>query len=103
MAHRMRFTRVPAAKWRKNAAQGASAGCRQETSKPKRDERNCGHSSLACGFNYYVPVTKGSPTLTILHAAPLKKFPWLMHGVSTRLGGYSQAYGRDALNLGFTK
>ncbi len=26
-----------------------------------------------------------------------------MHGFSTRAGGFSQSYGRDALNLGFTK
>ena len=42
-------------------------------------------------------------TLTILQAAPLKKFPWLIHGVSTRAGGASKTYGGSALNLGFTK
>jgi YfiH family protein len=30
-------------------------------------------------------------------------FPWLVHGFSTRVGGFSDAYGGDALNLGFTK
>lgn len=45
---------------------------------------------------------KVSPSLTILQAAPLKKLPWLIHGVSTREGGFSRAYGA-ALNLGFTK
>src|SRR5512146_268393 len=29
--------------------------------------------------------------------------PWLVHGFSTRLGGYSAAYGGSSLNLGFTK
>ena len=29
--------------------------------------------------------------------------PWLVHGFSTRLGGFSQAYGKNDLNLGFTK
>ena len=33
----------------------------------------------------------------------MSKFPWLVHGFSTRLGGFSRAYGGDALNLGFTK
>ena len=47
--------------------------------------------------------TKGSPTLTILQAASLKTLPWLIHGVSTRLGGSSKAYGGAALNLGFTR
>ncbi|HKU19951.1 MAG TPA: peptidoglycan editing factor PgeF [Terriglobales bacterium] len=29
--------------------------------------------------------------------------PWLVHGFSTRLGGYSALYGGSSLNLGFTK
>ena len=29
-------------------------------------------------------------------------FPWLLHGFSTRVGGFSKAYGGKALNLGFT-
>lgn len=29
--------------------------------------------------------------------------PWLVHGFSTRLGGYSTLYGGSSLNLGFTK
>ena len=31
------------------------------------------------------------------------EFPWLVHGFSTRSGGFSSAYGGQALNLGFTK
>ena len=30
-------------------------------------------------------------------------FPWLVHGFSTRAGGYSTVYGGSSLNLGFTK
>ncbi len=41
--------------------------------------------------------------LKILHASHLGKFPWLVHGFSTRLGGFSRSYGGEALNLGFTK
>jgi polyphenol oxidase len=41
--------------------------------------------------------------LDILSASHLSKFPWLVHGFSTRLGGASHAYGGNALNLGFTK
>jgi len=41
-------------------------------------------------------------TLTILHADRLRRFPWLVHGFSTRLGGNSRPYGGHALNLGFT-
>ena len=33
----------------------------------------------------------------------MSRFPWLVHGFSTRLGGFSRAYGGGALNLGFTK
>jgi YfiH family protein len=41
--------------------------------------------------------------LNILRARHLSKFPWLIHGFSTRPGGFSRAYGGEALNLGFTK
>jgi YfiH family protein len=39
----------------------------------------------------------------ILELAPLKKFPWLVHGFSTRTGGASVIdSGKRVLNLGFT-
>ena len=38
-----------------------------------------------------------------LQTDSLAKIPWLVHGFSTRLAGFSRAYGGDALNLGFTK
>lgn len=41
--------------------------------------------------------------LEILHAGNLGKLPGLVHGFSTRVGGFSRAYGGGALNLGFTK
>jgi YfiH family protein len=41
--------------------------------------------------------------LNILRAASLSKIPWLVHGFSTRSGGFSRAYGGHALNLGFTQ
>ena len=41
--------------------------------------------------------------LKILRAGPLSRLPWLMHGFSTRAGGFSRAYGKADLNLGFTK
>jgi polyphenol oxidase len=41
--------------------------------------------------------------LNILRAKQLSKFPWLVHGFSTRSGGFSRAYGKKALNLGFTQ
>ena len=41
--------------------------------------------------------------LQILDAGNLKTLPWLIHGFSTRQGGYSRVYGGQALNLGFTK
>jgi YfiH family protein len=41
--------------------------------------------------------------ITILRSEYLSKLPWLVHGFSTRLGGFSRPYGGDALNLGFTK
>ena len=41
--------------------------------------------------------------LQILETERLAKIPWLVHGFTTRQGGYSRAYGGHALNLGFTK
>jgi polyphenol oxidase len=41
--------------------------------------------------------------LTILRADNLNKLHWLVHGFSTRTGGFSRAYRGAALNLGFTK
>jgi polyphenol oxidase len=41
--------------------------------------------------------------LQILHASNLSQIPWLLHGFSTRLGGFSRLYGNKTLNLGFTK
>lgn len=41
--------------------------------------------------------------LTILQSLRLQKLPWLIHGFSTRQGGYSRVYGGRSLNLGFTK
>lgn len=41
--------------------------------------------------------------LHILRADSLEGIPWLVHGFSTRVGGLSQLYGGNALNLGFTK
>jgi len=41
--------------------------------------------------------------LTILRTRHLSQLPWLIHGFSTRAGGFSRAYGKGDLNLGFTK
>jgi YfiH family protein len=47
--------------------------------------------------------TSSKSELTALQAEPLTDIPWLVHGFSTRLGGFSRVYGGDALNLGFTE
>jgi hypothetical protein len=39
----------------------------------------------------------------ILQSQELTGIPWLVHGFSTRQGGFSRVYGKGALNLGFTK
>jgi YfiH family protein len=41
--------------------------------------------------------------LNILRGSHLSEFSWLVHGFSTRPGGFSRIYGGNALNLGFTK
>jgi len=47
--------------------------------------------------------TSKSSKLQILRASQLSALPWLVHGFSTRGGGFSRAYGKADLNLGFTK
>ena len=44
-----------------------------------------------------------NPEIQILETERLERIAWLIHGFSTRMGGYSRAYGGHALNLGFTK
>ncbi len=41
--------------------------------------------------------------LQVLSSPAFSKISWLVHGFSTRLGGWSQCYGGSDLNLGFTK
>lgn len=41
--------------------------------------------------------------LQLLQAENLATIPWLVHGFSTRAGGFSKAYGGGALNLGDTR
>jgi YfiH family protein len=51
-----------------------------------------------------VPTRSPNKTkLTILRSERLDRLPWLVHGFSTRTGGFSRAYGSGDLNLGFTK
>ena len=50
---------------------------------------------------------QGAP-INILRSPLLNQLPWLLHGFSTRSGGFSTAYGKNAygkrsLNLGLTK
>jgi polyphenol oxidase len=50
-----------------------------------------------------VPTQGPSKPLTVLQAEGFARLPWLIHGFSTRIGGFSRLYGGHALNLGFTK
>jgi polyphenol oxidase len=47
--------------------------------------------------------TSHKTKLTVLRAKHLSALPWLVHGFSTRRGGFSRAYRKGDLNLGFTK
>jgi polyphenol oxidase len=51
----------------------------------------------------YVAIQSKPSRTRILSAANLARIAWLVHGFSTRAGGFSDAYGGNALNLGFTK
>ena len=42
-------------------------------------------------------------TIKITRFSSFAKSPWLVHGFSGRLGGFSRAYGGKTLNLGFTR
>ena len=44
----------------------------------------------------------GHVNLEILRSDALARLPWLLHGFSTRTGGFSEVYGGQALNLGYT-
>ncbi len=48
-------------------------------------------------------VTANRPKLQILYAKQLSRVSWLVHGFSSRPGGFSRVYGKSDLNLGFTK
>ncbi len=41
--------------------------------------------------------------LAVLRSDSLASLQWLAHGFSTRQGGFSRAFGRNTLNLGFTE
>ncbi len=46
--------------------------------------------------------TKSKTQIDVLLADSLARIPWLVHGFSTRAGGFSKTYGGKTLNLGFT-
>jgi polyphenol oxidase len=48
-------------------------------------------------------VSKVKLNIQLVQAGNLERIPWLVHGFSTRRGGFSTGYGGNALNLGFTK
>ena len=48
-------------------------------------------------------VSRKKTSVQVLQAEYLQPIPWLIHGFSTRLGGFSRTYGKGDLNLGFTK
>jgi len=50
-----------------------------------------------------MPAALATDILQVLESQPLRRLPWLIHGFSTRQGGFSRRYGGGALNLGFTK
>jgi polyphenol oxidase len=50
-----------------------------------------------------VAAQKAASKNRILRARNLDRLPWLIHGFSTRAGGFSKVYGAHELNLGFTK
>lgn len=80
---------------------------------PSSSEERCGikksravEPQLPFLYNLDVAVLasrKPESSLRALQAPTLNKLPWLVHGFSTRSGGFTTAYGGKTLNLGFTK
>jgi YfiH family protein len=52
---------------------------------------------------YVLTVSRQKLATNVIRADHLKRIPWLVHGFSTRVGGFSRVYGKPDLNLGFTK
>jgi purine-nucleoside/S-methyl-5'-thioadenosine phosphorylase / adenosine deaminase len=50
-----------------------------------------------------VPTSTSPRRLIAYRSRQLDQLPWLVHGFSSRHGGFSAVYGGGALNLGFTK
>jgi polyphenol oxidase len=50
-----------------------------------------------------MPPVLATNVLSVLESKPLSHVPWLIHGFSTRRGGFSRRYGGTTLNLGFTR
>jgi YfiH family protein len=50
-----------------------------------------------------VPSARKQSPSTALIVPAFSRIPWLVHGFSTRQGGFSKAYGGHSLNLGFTR
>ena len=50
-----------------------------------------------------LPVSSKTAGITLLRARQFEGLPWLVHGFSTRVGGFTRVYGKNSLNLGFTK
>lgn len=49
-----------------------------------------------------MPKNLAKKRINILKSESLSSIPWLIHGFSTRSGGFSRLYGSCTLNLGFT-
>jgi YfiH family protein len=63
-----------------------------------------GTAALPGSYYVQVPIkTAHKAPLTVLCSETLNRISWLIHGFSTRVGGFSRVYGGNALNLGFTK
>jgi purine-nucleoside/S-methyl-5'-thioadenosine phosphorylase / adenosine deaminase len=47
--------------------------------------------------------SRKSTGLKLLQSPDLKRVPWLVHGFTTRPGGFTTSYGGRSLNVGFTR
>jgi YfiH family protein len=80
-------------------------------SSPRLPAFRHGRSSRAPDLEWGVPTLtktrsiqgRKSTDLKLLQSSDLKHIPWLVHGFTTRPGGFTTSYCGRTLNLGFTK
>jgi len=81
---------------------GHRAASRSEYSVSRLGQRHVGIGGVLYD-GCVLTVSSKKTAVAPLRARQLEQLSWLVHGFSTRVGGFSRVYGQRDLNLGFTK